>query len=162
MPTVADTQRHEEARTAAGSSRDQRVAPAHAAPAPVVVTRETGLRFSAQVRTHRVVVDQPVRGGGNDSAPTPVELLSAALGACISLYVYQFLTARSLSTQGLGVEVDMLRGDGHAISGFVVRLTLPSGLDAHQRSLAERVAQSCPVHHVFSHAMDIAVQVAPE
>jgi hypothetical protein len=32
---------------------------------PIVVTHEGGARFAAQIRSHRVVVDQPERGNPN-------------------------------------------------------------------------------------------------
>ena len=44
---------------------------------PIVVTHDGGVRFAAQIRSHRVVVDQPERAGGDDSGPMPLELLGA-------------------------------------------------------------------------------------
>jgi hypothetical protein len=38
---------------------------------PIVVTHDGGMRFTAQVRTHRVTVDQPTRAGGADTGPMP-------------------------------------------------------------------------------------------
>ena len=45
---------------------------------PIVVTHEGGVRFAAQIRSHRVVVDQPERAGGEDTGPMPLELLGAS------------------------------------------------------------------------------------
>jgi len=35
----------------------------------MVVTHEGGVRFAADVRGHRVIVDQPIGSGGEDSGP---------------------------------------------------------------------------------------------
>jgi putative redox protein len=51
---------------------------------PIVVTHEGGVRFAANVRSHRVVVDQPYQGGGTDTAPAPIELLGVSLGTCVA------------------------------------------------------------------------------
>ena len=71
---------------------------------PIVVTHESGSRFAAQIRSHRVVVDQPEHGGGTDAGPMPLELIGAALGTCIALYVQRFLHVRNLVYQGMRVE----------------------------------------------------------
>ena len=73
---------------------------------PIVVTHEGGARFAAQIRSHRVVVDQPERGSGADTGPMPLELIGAALGSCIALYVQRFLHVRNLPYHGMRVEVE--------------------------------------------------------
>ena len=75
---------------------------------PITVTHEGGVKFAAQIRAHRVLVDQPVRGGGEDSAPTPLELLGASLGTCVALYVQQYCDSRGLPYAGMSVEVEQL------------------------------------------------------
>ncbi|MHB1070258.1 MAG: OsmC family protein, partial [Gemmatimonadaceae bacterium] len=57
---------------------------------PMVITHVGGVQFSAQVRSHRILVDQPERGGGADGGPSPMELLGVSLGTCVALYVQQF------------------------------------------------------------------------
>ena len=47
---------------------------------PTVVSPLDGVRFSIQVRSHEMIVDQTVKGGGADSAPTPIELLGVYFG----------------------------------------------------------------------------------
>ena len=91
--------------------------------APIVVTHEGGLSFAAQVGTHRLVVDQPVRAGGQDRGPAPIELLGAALGTCVALYVQQFCYTRGLDHEGLRVEVEQHSASNPSrIDRFVVRV----------------------------------------
>ena len=39
------------------------------------------LKVEARIGPHRLLVDEPLEGGGEDSGPTPSEMLLAALGA---------------------------------------------------------------------------------
>lgn len=119
--------------------------------APIIITRESGLRFGAQVRSHRVFVDQPRGNGGDDSAPMPTELLGAALGTCIAFYVHQFCVARGISSEGMRVEVtsESARNPSRA-SGFDVRVVAPAGFPETYVELLERVARNCPVHNTLA------------
>lgn len=127
---------------------------------PIVVTHEGGLRFAAQVRSHRVLVDQPGHAGGEDSAPMPVELLGVSLGTCIALYAQQFLQARNLPHAGLRVEVTQSGArNPNRVREFVVRVLLPEALPAAYADLFERVVRSCPAHNTLEHGAEMRVEV---
>jgi putative redox protein len=124
----------------------------------MVITHEGGVKFVAQIRQHRLVVDQPPRGGGDDSAPMPLELLGAALGTCVALYVQQFCHARGLKYEGLRVEVDPQGAQGR-IGKFDVRVILPEPLPPQYEQMLERVARSCPAHNTLVHGAEVAVEI---
>jgi putative redox protein len=128
--------------------------------APIVVTHDGGVRFAAQIRSHRITVDQTVRGGGTDSAPAPIELLGAALGTCVAFYVQQFCHARGLSYDGLRVEVDQHGAQNPArIGRFVVRVILGAEIQEHYAAMLERVARSCPAHNTLTQGAEVTVLV---
>ena len=128
--------------------------------APIVTTYEGGLRFAVQIRSHRLIVDQPVRAGGEDAGPMPLELLSASLGSCIALYAQQYLKSRGLPYDGIRVEVDPRGAANPArIGEFVVRLTVPASLSAHESEMLERVARSCPAHHTLELGAPLTLHV---
>ena len=57
----------------------------HNAGAPehtVHVEHQGGDRFGIEVRGNTLTVDQPADAGGEDTAPTPTELLVASLASC--------------------------------------------------------------------------------
>ena len=127
---------------------------------PIVVTHDGGVRFAAQIRSHRIVVDQTVRGGGADSAPAPIELLGASLGTCVAYYVQQFCHSRGLPYDGLRVEVEQHGAQNPArIGRFVVRVILAAEIPAHYAAMLERVARSCPAHNTLSHGADVTVLI---
>jgi uncharacterized OsmC-like protein len=47
----------------------------------VAVAWLDNLKTEVRVGRHRLIADEPVDKGGDDSGPTPVDLLLAALGA---------------------------------------------------------------------------------
>ena len=129
-------------------------------PEPIVVTHETGLRFASQIRTHRIVTDQSVRAGGDDSAPSPLELVSAALGSCIAVYVQKFFESRGLQHGGLRIEVTPRNESSpNRIAEMAVRVCLGTELPPHTMEMLERVVRSCPVHNTLAHGVDISVEI---
>jgi putative redox protein len=125
----------------------------------MVITHEGGLRFDASIRGHRVLVDQPAPAG-EDSAPMPIELLGAALGTCVALYVRKFCDARALPCEGLRVEVEQHTAPNPTrVQRFDVRVVLPSALPPHHAELIERVARSCPVHNTLAEYAEVVVGI---
>lgn len=134
--------------------------PSQNARQPIVVTHEGGMKFAAQVRSHRVLVDQPIHGGGTDRAPAPIELLGASVGTCVALYVQQFCEARGLPYQRMHVEVDTFgAASPNRIGRFAVRVVLPTPLPPKYAEMIERVARSCPAHNTLANGAEVAVSI---
>ena len=126
----------------------------------MVITHEGGLKFAAQVRSHRIVVDQPARAGGDDAGPMPIELLGVSLGTCIALYVQQFCQSRGLPYDGMRVELEQHGAQNpNRIGEFVVRVVLPTELPAQYATLLERVVRSCPAHNTLEHGAALSVEI---
>ena len=126
---------------------------------PMVVTHEGGLKFAAQIREHRVVTDQPV-GIGENAGPMPLELLGAALGTCVALYVHQFCQSRGVPDEGMRVEVQTRGAQSpNRIGLFDVRVVLPQEVPAEYTELLERVARSCPAHHTLVTGAEVAIRI---
>jgi putative redox protein len=127
---------------------------------PITVTWDGGVRFTADIRGHKVTVDQPRQGGGEDSGPMPLELMPTALGTCVALFVQQFLATRGLDATGLEVQVATVgAANPHRIGRFEVSVAIPRGIPEQYRDAVVRVAESCTVHHTLLHRPEIAVQV---
>ena len=127
---------------------------------PVTVTWDGGVRFTADIRGHKVTVDQPPQGGGQDTGPTPLELVPAALGTCVALFAKQFLVTRGLDATGLQVQVFAAADSNpHRIGRFEVTVSVPRGVPEQYRAAIVRAAESCTVHHTLTHHPEIAVEV---
>ena len=131
-------------------------------PKPMVTTHDGGLKFTTDIRGHKVEVDQPKDAGG-DEAPTPLELMGASIGACVALYVQQFCQARGLKYEGMRVEVGMRGAQAPSRVGqFDVRVVLQDEIPEQYAEMLERVARSCPAHNTLVHGSDVAVRVEQE
>jgi putative redox protein len=127
---------------------------------PIVVTWDGGAKFTADIRGHKLVVDQPAKGGGEDSAPMPVELLPASLGTCIALYVQRFLATRSLDASGLEVAVTAVGAPNpNRLARFDVDVKIPGGVPEKYRDAVRRAAEGCTVHHTLVNAPEIAIAI---
>ena len=127
---------------------------------PIVVTHERDLSFAAQIREHRVVTDQSARAGGADTAPSPTELISAALGSCIALYVYQFCVSRGLAHEGMRIEVTPRNvANPNRIAELSVKVHLPTALSPHTMLMLERVVRNCPVHNTLAYGASVSCAI---
>lgn len=126
----------------------------------MVITHEGGLKFAAQVRSHRIVTDQPESAGGEDAGPMPLELLGVSLGTCIALYVQQFCHARALPYEGMRVEVEQRSERNPARVGeFTVRVFMPAELPEQYAEMLKRVVRSCPSHNTLSDGAAMSIEV---
>ena len=55
-----------------------------------------GKRVYANTGPFTVETDQPMRGGGTETAPTPFELFLASIGTCAGIYALGFMQQRGL------------------------------------------------------------------
>ena len=124
------------------------------------VTWDGGVRFTADVRGHKVRVDQPRQGGGEDTAVAPLELVPVALGTCVAYFVHQFLTTRGVDPTGLEVAVGVAGAPNpHRIGRFEVQVRTPAGMPERYREAVVRAAETCTVHHTLTHQPEIVVHL---
>ena len=98
------------------------------------VEHRGGDKFDINIRGHIITVDQPVKDGGDDTAPTPTELFIASLASCVAFYARRYLARHNLPTEGLAVEATFEMGSRPArVSGINVRLIVPDGVPAERR-----------------------------
>jgi ribosomal protein S12 methylthiotransferase accessory factor len=62
-----------------------------------------GAKVDAHFGPHTVKTDQPIPGGGEDSAPTPFALFLASIGTCAGIYILGFCKSRDLPTDGIRI-----------------------------------------------------------
>ncbi|TDB72041.1 OsmC family protein [Micromonospora sp. KC723] len=121
-----------------------------------------GEAYEFAVRDHRVRVDQPVGDGGDDSAPTPVELLIGALATCVAFYAGRYLTRHGLSRDGLRVSGDFTMATDRPARVATVRLIVhaPADLPADRRAALLATAAHCTVENTLATPADVTVDLA--
>lgn len=126
-----------------------------------VVTWRGGVRFNADVRGHRMVIDQPKDEGGSDEGMTPLECLGVSLGSCAAFFAARFAQRHAVSLADLRVEVAWDYAEQpHRIGRFDVRVSCRGDVDAAMAERLRRVVEGCTVHHTLTHGPDIRVTLA--
>ena len=129
----------------------------------ILVSHESGDRFSVDIRGHRVMVDQPIEDGGLDSAPTPTELFVAGLAACVAHYARRYLTRHDLPTEGLAVQTHFSMATRPArVDRIDVWLHLPDGVPDERRAALLAVASHCTVHNTLESSPIVVIDLAGE
>lgn len=67
------------------------------------ITFDGGKVVTAHLNGHSIKTDQPIAGGGLNSAPAPFEMFLASLGTCAGIYVKYFCDSRNLPTDNMKI-----------------------------------------------------------
>ncbi|MEA2918188.1 MAG: hypothetical protein QOJ15_10269 [Bradyrhizobium sp.] len=143
------------------------------APRNVVVleTRQSKFQQTIAVGPHRMLADEPLAAGGEDTGPGPYDFVLAGLGACTSMTMRLYADRKSMPVERVTVTLKHSKiyaqdcAECETKSGMldqIDRLIAMEGpLDAEQRKKLMEIADKCPVHrtltseiHIVTHAAD--------
>jgi ribosomal protein S12 methylthiotransferase accessory factor len=117
-----------------------------------------GKRVDATFGKHVVRTDQPVEGGGEDSAPAPFDLFLASLATCAGIYVVGFCQSRNIPLDG----IDLVQRHEHdelgQLTGIEIELTLPASFPEKYRQAVVNAAAKCKVKKVIAAQPPITVK----
>ncbi|MBN1971335.1 MAG: OsmC family protein [Candidatus Delongbacteria bacterium] len=65
-----------------------------------------GKKVDAIIDNHVVKSDQPIMGGGEDSAPSPFAIFLASIGNCAGIYALSFLQQRGIPSEKLKIDLE--------------------------------------------------------
>ena len=117
-------------------------------------------KVSAKVRQFEVVTDQPVHGGGNDTAPSPFELFLASLGTCAGIYVKGFCLQRGISTDGMRIIQEAEPGPQPGLLGKIkLRIEIPPDFPEQYKNAVIQSASLCTVKKNIENPPDFEITV---
>jgi uncharacterized OsmC-like protein/fermentation-respiration switch protein FrsA (DUF1100 family) len=139
-------------------------------PRNVVVqeTRASKFQQTVTIGPHRLLADEPVAAGGEDTGPGPYDYLLAGLGACTSMTMRLYADRKSLPLER--VTVTLTHAKIHAEdctecetkSGLLDQIDrvigMEGNLDAEQRGKLLEIADKCPVHRTLTSEIRIVTQ----
>jgi uncharacterized OsmC-like protein/fermentation-respiration switch protein FrsA (DUF1100 family) len=142
-------------------------------PRNVVVreTRKSMFQQTVSIGPHRLLADEPIAAGGEDTGPGPYDFVLAGLGACTSMTMRMYADRKSLPLER--VTVTLKHSKIHAqdcaecetkegmLDQIDRTIAMEGVLDAEQRKKLMEIADKCPVHrtltseiHIVTHATD--------
>lgn len=124
----------------------------------ITVSFPGGKRVDARVGNHLVMTDQPVDGGGADSAPAPFDLFLTSLATCAGIYVVGFCQARGIPTADISlVQHHRYDATGKALIGVDLEVILPADFPEKYRDAVVKAAENCKVKKVLAHPPEVHV-----
>jgi uncharacterized OsmC-like protein/fermentation-respiration switch protein FrsA (DUF1100 family) len=132
------------------------------APREVVVreTRNSKFQQTVSVGPHRLLADEPVAAGGDDSGPGPYDFLLTALGACTSMTMRLYADRKALPLERTTVTLRHSKIHAEDCAECETRagmldqiervITMEGALDAEQRTKLLEIADKCPVHRTLT------------
>ena len=110
-----------------------------------------GARVDAHFGNFVVPTDQPLQGGGTDSAPTPFAVFLSSIGTCAGIYVLGFCRQRGLPTEGLRI----VERVNYAMTGMVenvdLEIQVPPEFPSKYYDALVRSADQCKVKQHLEH-----------
>ena len=131
------------------------------APRRVIVqeTRAGKFQQNVSIGLHRMLADEPVAAGGQDTGPGPYDFVLAGLGACTSMTMRMYADRKALPLER--VTVTLKHGKIHArdceecethegmLDQIEREISIEGALDADQRKRLMEIADKCPVHRTL-------------
>jgi putative redox protein len=114
------------------------------------VARRTGkFRHMIDVRGHHVTVDEPLDQGGDDSGPSPQEMLAASLASCTAITMEMYAQRKGWDLGYVEVECSYTAAERGCPTRFDLVLRLPEDAPEEQVDRLKVIAAKCPVHRVL-------------
>jgi putative redox protein len=112
--------------------------------------RENGtLRHEVEMRDHTLVADEPKDEGGEDTGPSPQELLAASLASCTAITIEMYAIRKGWDIGDVTVHVDYEPAQRGSPTRFKMQVDLPKELPEEQRERLMQIGAKCPVHRVL-------------
>ncbi len=110
------------------------------------ITFDGGKVITAHLNGHTIRTDQPVNGGGTNTAPSPYELFLASIGTCAGIYVKSFCDQREIPSDNISI-VQSIEFDSQTRLPANIRLDikLPSDFPEKYKAAVINAAELCAV-----------------
>jgi putative redox protein len=108
-----------------------------------------GFRHTVHVRDHQLGVDEPLQAGGQDTAPSPQELLAVSLASCTAITMEMYAARKAWDIGHVEVDVEYSPAERGCPTKFELVIRLPDDLPDEQAERLRVIAAKCPVHRAL-------------
>ena len=115
-----------------------------------IARRENGtLKHDVEIRQHMLVADEPEDHGGDDSGPSPQELLAASLASCTAVTMAMYAQRKGWDIGEVTVDVEYEPAQRGSPTRFKMDFQMPKELSEEQRERLMQIGAKCPVHRTL-------------
>ena len=107
------------------------------------------LEQKVEIRGHELTADEPREHGGEDSGPSPQELLAASLASCTAVTMEMYAQRKGWDVGDIAVNVNYEPAQRGSPTKFRMKVELPKELPEEQRERLMQIGAKCPVHRVL-------------
>ncbi|MGF1585375.1 MAG: OsmC family protein [Bacteroidales bacterium] len=124
----------------------------------MIISLEDGKKVNAFYKEMVIKTDQPVRSGGEASAPEPFTLFLASIGTCAGIYVKSFCDQRGIPTDNIKLVQSMTYNQEKKMIGKIsIDIQLPAGFPEKYKEAVIKAADLCAVKKHLADPPEITV-----
>lgn len=123
----------------------------------VAANMGAGWAINADIRDHKVVIDQPQAGGGTNEGPTPLEFFLFSIAGCIGTIGRIAASQKRIELRGMEIKVDAdlnpmgLMGKATDDRVGFTQIRIAAQIDAdltdeEKKVFLDEVCDRCPLH----------------
>ena len=110
------------------------------------ITFDGNKKVSAHLREFTIHTDQQEKGGGENTAPSPLEHFLASIGTCAGFYVASFCQSRAIPTDKMSIVQTVFRNDEtHMVEKITLDIILPPDFPEKYKAAVIKAADTCSV-----------------
>ena len=102
---------------------------------------------------HEFVADEPRDQGGEDTGPSPDELLEAALASCTVITLRMYADRKQWPVASIDARVTLERTEGKTL--FTRHISINGNISEEQQQRLLQIARSCPVSKTLAGEIEV-------
>ena len=127
------------------------------------ISFEDGKKVNASYKGMEIKTDQPVKSGGEGSAPEPFTLFLASIGTCAGIYVKSFCDQRGIPAGEIKIVQSMsYNPEIRLIDKINIDIQLPESFPEKYREAVIKAADLCTVkkHLAYPPGIEVTAVIA--
>jgi len=102
-----------------------------------------------------VIADEPQEVGGKNLGFSPSELLASSLASCTLITLRMYINRKQWDVSKINIQIDFVRDAEQNVSLFTRKIEIIGKIDETQKQRLETIANSCPIHKILTHTIEI-------